>query len=186
MKRFVIMGCGRVGATLAKWLDRDGYDVTIIDRDPNAFTRLGHDFTKRGKTVSGDGIDEDVLRRAGIEGADGFAAVTEGDNRNIMAAQIAQIRFKVPNVICRIYDPERQETYNGLGLNSISPTIIGARFIKDALLPPGAGRDSEDHTLASGSSVPRTRLDNPAPANPADPSRDDARPAATATRPPRL
>jgi trk system potassium uptake protein TrkA len=190
----VILGCGRVGATLATWLVKEGHDVTIIDRDPTAFARLGHDFVKKGKTITGDGIDEDTLIRAGIREAHGFAAVTNGDNRNIMAAQIAQHRFNVPNVICRIYDRERQETYNGLGLKSISPTIIGARFLKDALLNIGGTGASEDHALASGASVPRTRLDDePKATTPASGAptantttpRDDARPAAASARPPR-
>lgn len=172
--RIVILGCGRVGATLATWLLKDGHDVTIIDRDPNAFVRLGQEFGKRGRTMSGDGTDEDVLMRAGIKEANGFAAVTNGDNRNIMAAQIAKYRFNVPNVICRIYDRERQETYNGLGLNSISPTTIGARFLKDALLSAGIPANSEDHALASGASVPLTRLDDDPP------TRDQPRPTAAA------
>lgn len=190
----VILGCGRVGSTLATWLVKEGHDVTIIDRDPAAFARLGHDFSKKGKTITGDGIDEDTLVRAGIREAHGFAAVTNGDNRNIMAAQIAQHRFNVPNVICRIYDRERQETYNGLGLKSISPTIIGARFLKDALLEVGGTGASEDHALASGVSVPRTRLDDEPEATEAAPPdgapanttpRDDPRPAATSARAPR-
>jgi trk system potassium uptake protein TrkA len=120
----IIMGCGRVGARLANLLVERGHEVTVVDTNPEAFARLGPDF--KGNTVVGTGIDVDVLRQAGIERADAFAAVTQGDNRNIMAAQIAKHIFKVPKVVTRIYDPARQDTYATLGLEAISPTIIGA------------------------------------------------------------
>lgn len=120
----IIMGCGRVGARVANLLERDGDEVLILDTNPAAFGRLGPDF--RGTTMVGNGIDSDVLRRAGIERADAFAACTQGDNRNIMASQIAREIFRVPKVVTRIYDPIRKETYNTLGLEAISPTIIGA------------------------------------------------------------
>ena len=120
----IIMGCGRVGARVASMLESDGHEVLILDTNPAAFNRLGPDF--RGTTMVGNGIDSDVLRRAGIERADAFAACTQGDNRNIMASQIAREIFKVPKVVTRIYDPIRKETYNTLGLEAISPTIIGA------------------------------------------------------------
>jgi trk system potassium uptake protein TrkA len=121
----VIMGCGRVGARLANLLLSAGHEVTIIDTNPSAFDRLGADFG--GTTLVGSGIDMDVLERAGIERADAFAAVTQGDNRNIMASQIAKELYKVPKVVTRIYDPIRQDTFKTLGLDAISPTIIGAR-----------------------------------------------------------
>src|SRR5579862_1276210 len=120
----IILGCGRVGASLATMLRKDGHRVSIIDSNPDSFARLGPEYD--GETVIGDGTDEDILRRAGLHDADAFAAVTNGDNRNIMAAQIAKYIFEVPKVMCRIYDPMRQETYNALGLESISPTIVGA------------------------------------------------------------
>jgi trk system potassium uptake protein TrkA len=120
----IIMGCGRVGARVANLLESDGHEVLILDTNPAAFNRLGPDF--RGTTMVGNGIDSDVLRRAGIERADAFAACTQGDNRNIMASQIAREIFRVPKVVTRIYDPIRKETYNTLGLEAISPTIIGA------------------------------------------------------------
>src|SRR6516165_1564929 len=107
--RYLIVGCGRVGSTLAKRLARDGHDVTVVDENSAAFRRVGRDFP--GKLVLGTGIDVDVLRRAGAETADGFAAVTQGDNRNIMAALIAQQHFKIPRVVARIYDPERSSMY---------------------------------------------------------------------------
>jgi trk system potassium uptake protein TrkA len=136
--RLVIVGCGRVGSQIASDMDRTGHEVVIIDRDPNQFSRaatrgvLTSDF--RGEQVVGNGTDADVLRRAGIENADGFVAVTEGDNRNIMAAQIAKHVFKVPRVVARIYDPERAEAYEKLGLHTICPTIEGARHIEKTLL----------------------------------------------------
>lgn len=127
----VIMGCGRVGARLANILSAQGHEVTILDVNSQAFTRLDADF--RGTTLVGNGIDIDVLRRAGIEQADAFVAVTQGDNRNIMAAQIAKHIFHVPKVVTRIYDPIRSETYSALGLETICPTILGADHFLQAL-----------------------------------------------------
>ena len=123
----VIVGCGRVGATLATMLGRGGHSVSIVDQNSQAFERLPEGFS--GDTVVGTGIDEDVLRRAGIEHADAFAAVMTADNRNIMAAQVAKHVFQVPKVVCRIYDPLREETYRDLGLETICPTTIGAQQI---------------------------------------------------------
>jgi len=125
--KLVIVGCGRVGAMAAVALSRAGHQVTVIDSNRRAFDRLGSDF--KGEMVFGNGIDEDVLRRAGIESADGFASLTNGDNRNIMAAQIALEIFKVPRVITRIYDPIREDVYRELGLNTVCPTLSGARKI---------------------------------------------------------
>ena len=134
--KVVIMGCGRVGAWLARLLDADGHQVTVLDTDPYSFRRLGFprllpDFN--GTALVGNGIDEEALRRAGIVDADAFVAVTQGDNRNVMAAQIAKHIFNVPRVICRIYDPLRQELYNTLGLEAISPTTIFAQILKETL-----------------------------------------------------
>ena len=156
--RVVILGCGRVGAALAQMLFVEGHHVTVIDQMSDAFNRLSAEFP-RSNTVLGDGTDEDVLRRAGLESADAFVAATNGDNRNILAAQIAQHRFNVRRVMCRIYDPIRQETYNSLGLESISPTIVGAKLFRDALLNPVIRSSSATHSIASGSSVPVTRLE---------------------------
>jgi trk system potassium uptake protein TrkA len=136
--KLLIVGCGRVGSQIAADMDKSGHEVVIIDRDPNQFSRaasrgvLGSDF--KGDQVVGNGTDSDVLRRAGIEDADGFVAVTEGDNRNIMAAQVAKHIFKVPRVVARIYDPERAEAYEKLGLHTICPTIEGAKHIEKTLL----------------------------------------------------
>ncbi|TMI87380.1 MAG: TrkA family potassium uptake protein [Bacillati bacterium ANGP1] len=128
----VILGCGRVGATLALMLEDAGHSVSVIDQDREAFRRLGKRF--RGKTILGIGIDEDVLRKAGIERARAFAATTSGDNSNIMSAQIAKVKFKVPRVIARIYDPLRAEAYKELGIDTISPTLLGAGLCLDFFL----------------------------------------------------
>lgn len=129
--RVLIMGCGRVGAALATMLDKEGHRVTILDLNPNQFRRLPPDFG--GTSVVGNGIDQDTLRRAGIESVDAFATVTQGDNRNLMAAQIAKHIFNVPKVVCRIYDPIREEIYSDLGLETISPTIVMSNLLKEAL-----------------------------------------------------
>lgn len=138
----VIVGCGRVGSHLALQLSQEGHQVTIIDRDPSQFGRaqargvLTNDFP--GNVVIGDGTDSELLRRAGIESADAFIAVTEGDNRNIMAAQIAKVVYKVPKVVCRIYDPIRERIYQKLGLQTYCPTLEGVRHI-EKLLGDGEG-----------------------------------------------
>jgi trk system potassium uptake protein len=129
--KLVIVGCGRVGAMAAVALSKAGHQVTVIDINRRAFDRLGPDFN--GEMVLGNGIDEDVLRQAGIEKADGFASLTNGDNRNIMAAQIAREIFKVPRVITRIYDPMRQDVFSELGLDTVCPTLSGARQIHSML-----------------------------------------------------
>jgi trk system potassium uptake protein TrkA len=124
----VIMGCGRVGARLAALLDAEGHKVTILDLEPYSFRRLPPSF--KGTAIVGNGIDEDTLRKAGIEEADVFVAVTQGDNRNVMAAQLAKHIFNVPRAVCRIYDPIREEMYRGLGLETISPTKVSAELLK--------------------------------------------------------
>ncbi len=130
--KVVILGCGRVGSTLATMLDRAGHTVSIIDQSSDSFQRLNPDFS--GETFVGNGVDEDILTKAGTKDADAFVAVTNGDNRNIMASQIAKEIFKVKKVMCRIYDPIREETYHELGLDTISPTKVGAQMFFDALL----------------------------------------------------
>ena len=117
---------------MARALAGAGHEVTIIDEKVSAFDRLGSDF--RGNMVVGTGIDESILRRAGIEQADCFASVTNGDNRNIMAAQVAKVIFKVPRVITRIYDPIRYEVYKELGLGVICPTIMGTDIVHEILV----------------------------------------------------
>jgi len=129
--RYLIVGCGRVGSTLAKLLIPD-HDVVVVDENPAAFKRLGARF---GGTVEvGTGIDYDVLKRAGADRADGFAAVTDGDNRNVMACLIAQRMFRIPKIVARIYDPPRGQLYRDLGIETFSPTTLGAQIIRDALL----------------------------------------------------
>jgi trk system potassium uptake protein len=127
----IIMGCGRVGARLALMLTHAGHEVTIIDLKSSAFSRLGPDF--RGTTMLGEGRDQEVLRRAGVERADAFVAATQGDNRNIMASQIAKHVFGVKRVVTRIYDPLRSDTFAALGLQAISPTVIGANAFYEQL-----------------------------------------------------
>lgn len=125
----VIVGCGRVGASLARGFDATGAAVTVVDINPTAFGRLGEDFG--GEMVVGTGVDEGTLRRAGIERADAFAALTNGDNRNIMAAQVAKVIFDVDRVICRIYDPIRASIYRELGMETICSTTITSGLIRD-------------------------------------------------------
>jgi len=129
--KVVIMGCGRVGAQLAGLLDDDGHEVTILDTDSYSFRRLSPTFG--GNALIGNGIDEEALKRAGIEEADVFVALTQGDNRNVMATQIAKHIFNVPRAICRIYDPLRQELYNTLGIETFSPTTIFAQMVKEKI-----------------------------------------------------
>jgi len=129
--RVVILGCGRTGSYLAKMLVAEGHQVTVIDKDSASFARLGRDFP--GDLVVGTGIDEDVLRQAGIEQAEAFVAVTHWDNANVMAAQVAKEIFGVPRVICRIYDPLRNEIYSALRLETICPTLWGATRVKEVL-----------------------------------------------------
>ena len=126
------MGCGRVGSRLASMLDSEGHEVTVIDTNGRAFRRLPQSF--KGTTVLGTGIDEDVLIRGGIENADVFVATTEGDNRNIMAAQVAQKVFNVPTVIARMYDVGRSEVFEKLGVKTYCPTLAGARLLHEMIL----------------------------------------------------
>jgi trk system potassium uptake protein TrkA len=125
---YVIMGCGRVGAMLARGLERRGHDVAAIDINPDAFRRLGPDF--KGVTVTGVGFERDVLIRAGIEQAHGLAAVADGDNTNILVARVAREHFGVPTVVARIYDPARAEVYERLGI----PTVATVRWTADQVL----------------------------------------------------
>jgi trk system potassium uptake protein len=130
------MGCGRVGSTLAHSLESAGHSVAIVDRDESAFRRLGTDFA--GKQVVGVGFDRDTLVEAGIEQAGAFAAVSSGDNSNIISARVARETFGIKNVIARIYDPRRAEVYSRLGI----PTVATVRWTADEMLrrmlPEGA------------------------------------------------
>src|SRR5205814_2221279 len=118
----IILGCGRVGIYLAQEMDKTGHQVTVSDRNRDSFAKLRSDFG--GQMILGTGIDEDILKKAGIEKADAFIAVTNGDNTNAMAAQIAQHVFHVPHVVARLYDPIREETYHLLGLNTVCSTVM--------------------------------------------------------------
>jgi trk system potassium uptake protein TrkA len=124
----VILGCGRVGTALAKGLLDVGHAVAVVDQDPSAFRRLGADF--RGRTVAGVGFDREVLVEAGIEQADAFAAVSSGDNSNIIAARVARETFGVQRVAARIYDPGRAEVYERLGI----PTVATVRWTADQMM----------------------------------------------------
>jgi trk system potassium uptake protein TrkA len=123
----VIMGCGRLGSTLAQKLDAQGHQVVVIDRDAEAFRRLGDGFG--GVTVTGIGFDRDVLRTAGVERADAFAAVSSGDNSNIISARLARETFGVSRVVARIYDSRRAQVYERLGI----PTIATIRWAADRM-----------------------------------------------------
>ncbi|MDN5790525.1 MAG: TrkA family potassium uptake protein [Micrococcales bacterium] len=133
---FVILGCGRVGSTLARTLGNVGHDVAVIDMDPASFRRLGTEF--EGETVTGIGFDRDTLIAAGIKDAYAFAAVSSGDNSNILAARVARETFGVEHVAARIYDPRRAAVYQRLGI----PTVATVRWTADQmiqrLLPQGA------------------------------------------------
>ena len=128
------MGCGRVGAALASSLDASGHQVTILDLNAAQFKRLPPGF--RGTHMVGNGIDQEALRRAGIEQAGAFAACTQGDNRNLMACQIAKHIFGVPKVVCRVYDPVREEIYHSLGLETVSPTLVISTLLREAIDAP--------------------------------------------------
>ncbi|HEY8306427.1 MAG TPA: TrkA family potassium uptake protein [Lapillicoccus sp.] len=124
----VILGCGRVGSTLARSLAKRGHSVAVIDQVTSAFDRLGEDFP--GQTVTGVGFDRDTLKEAGIEKADAFAAVSSGDNSNILAARVARETFGVEHVAARIYDPGRAMVYQRLGI----PTVATVRWTSDQML----------------------------------------------------
>ena len=126
------MGCGRTGAAIAGSLDRDGHEVTILDLDAGQFRRLPDSFG--GRPAVGNGMDREVLERAGARQADAFIAVTQGDNRNYFASQLAREVFGVKDVICRTKDPERGEIFGHLGLQTYSPTSAGAEAILAMLL----------------------------------------------------
>jgi len=129
--KVVIMGCSRVGAQLATMLDAEGHKVTVMDVDPFSFKKLPPTF--KGTALVGNGLEEESLKKAEMGEADVFVAVTQGDNRNVMACQIAKHIYKVPKVVCRIYDPMREEMYRNLGLNTVSPTKLVAKLIREQI-----------------------------------------------------
>ena len=135
--KIVIVGCGRVGASAAEVWDAAGYEVIVIDIASSAFDRLPSSF--RGTAIRGDGTDEDVLRRAGTEGADVFLAVTEGDNRNIMSAQLAVEALEVRKVIAKINDPLRARAYAELGIATLCRTGLMVDAVNGYLDLPASG-----------------------------------------------
>ena len=143
---YVIMGCGRVGAELTVQLSKAGHSVTVVDKRPEAFDRLPPEFN--AKTVVGVGFDREVLEEAGIREADGFMAVSNGDNSNIVSARIAREYFRVPNVVARIYDPRRAEIYERLNIPTVSSVRWAAKQIQYLLFH---GRDELKETFAGGS-----------------------------------
>jgi trk system potassium uptake protein TrkA len=141
---FVIMGCGRVGSTLAHSLEDRGHTVAVIDSNPESFRRLGASFS--GERVSGLGFDQGVLRSAGIEKAEAFAAVSSGDNSNIISARVARELFGVETVVARIYDPGRAEVYERLGIPTVASVRWAADQILRRLLPEGSEPRYRDPT----------------------------------------
>ncbi|KRF06957.1 MULTISPECIES: potassium channel family protein [Nocardioides] len=138
----VIMGCGRVGSTLARSLEDRNHTVAIIDSDPDAFRRLGPTFN--GDKVTGYGFDQEVLEKAGIRRADAFAAVSSGDNSNIIAARVARETFGIQQVVARIYDPGRAEVYQRLGITTVATVKWTADQVLRRILPAGAEPDFRD------------------------------------------
>jgi trk system potassium uptake protein TrkA len=131
----LIVGCGRVGVELAGSINRQSHHVIVLDSDPRAFDRLGQRF--RGRTVLGDALDNEALRRAGIEGAHGLAAVTGSDSVNIVVARLARDLFKVEHVVARVYEPSRAPIYEMLGLPAVASTAWSAQRMEQLLLHPG-------------------------------------------------
>lgn len=159
--RLVIVGCGRVGAHLARVMSAESHDVVVVDKNPESFKRLGKEFG--GRTVTGVGFDRDVLSAAGVERADALAAVTSGDNSNYIAATVARDVFRVPQVVARIYDPQREAIYRELGIRTISSTSWAVNTIKriltsselDASMQFGSGEVEITEVLIGGRLVGR-------------------------------
>jgi len=140
----VILGCGRVGSLLATWLDEQGHSVAVIDQDAAAFRKLSGNFT--GVTVTGIGFDRETLESAGINRAHAFAAVSSGDNTNILGARVARETYGVAHVIARIYDPKRAAVYQRLGIPTVATVSWTATQIMKAVLPTGATEEFTDST----------------------------------------
>jgi trk system potassium uptake protein TrkA len=130
----LVVGCGKVGSRLASTLSREGHDVSIVDRDENSFELLDPDYS--GFTTAGIPIDQDVLRRAGIENCDAVAAISQDDNVNIMVSQLAQEIFHVPKVLARIYDPKREDVFSHFGISTVCPTNLTVASVRSALIEP--------------------------------------------------
>src|SRR5436309_2879282 len=132
--RYIVIGCGKVGAHLAQELVAQGHDVSVVARNVEAFRRLPPDFPS--PLILGNGIDEDVLERAGAREADGLAAVTEDDNLNIMSAEVARLKFGIQKVVARIYDTELAEFYRDQGIFPVCPTLMVVGSVLEALSEP--------------------------------------------------
>ena len=154
--KVIIMGCGRVGEQVSLLMANEGHDVTVIDYDPAALARLGPNF--KGRTIKGIGFDRDVLLKAGIEEADAFAATSSSDNANIVAARIAHHIFHVPRVVARLFDPQRAEVYQRLGLVTISSTTWGAERIHELL----THRELDPRLTFGGGEVALISIETPA------------------------
>jgi len=155
--RIIIVGCGRVGARVAAELDTRGENVTVIDISPRAFSRLPPSY--KGETVRGNGTDEDVIRSAGGEQADLLMSLTEGDNRNALAAQLAKHTFAIPRVIAKVNDPLRAEAYRALGIETICRTII----LGDALVVAAQeGAEATNGFVEPATAEPRRFAPSPA------------------------
>jgi trk system potassium uptake protein TrkA len=128
----IIVGCGRVGSELAKLLSTEGHNVVIIDKAQSSFERLGGTFN--GLSLVGNGFDLALLKQAGAQNADAFCAVTNGDNTNLISAQVAKKIFNIPKVIARVYDPQRAHIYAALGLDIISGTVLFASMLRDKII----------------------------------------------------
>jgi len=140
----VIVGCGRVGSTLARQLVAQNHSVTVVDRRKSAFQRLGADFT--GRTLTGIGFDRDVLVEAGIKEAGAVAAVTNGDNSNILIARVARENFRIERVVARIYDPKRDAVYQRLGIATVATVTWTAERVMRRILPEESGIEWVDPT----------------------------------------
>jgi len=150
----VVVGCGRVGSQLATMLSVEGHNVVVIDRDENAFRRLGGTFN--GVTIKGLGFDEEVLEEAGIREADALAAVTDLDNTNLMTVEVARKIFGVPHAVARLYNPGRERTYQLLDLDYVCGTTIVAESMMEKI-KAGHGHTSTRSTTSRSSSSVRTR-----------------------------
>ncbi|MDR1186762.1 MAG: TrkA family potassium uptake protein [Bifidobacteriaceae bacterium] len=144
MVHFIVMGCGRVGAATATALEGRGHTVAVIDQEPAAFRRLPPGFG--GQRVTGPGFDREILRQAGIADAYGFAAVSSGDNSNVLAARVVRETFGIDNVVARIYDPDRAEVYQRLGIATVATVPWAADQVLRAVLPAGAAGEYQDPT----------------------------------------
>ncbi len=147
-KKIVILGCGRVGSTLAKQMSGEGHEVTVLDQTGDSFRRLGPKF--KGQRLVGSGLDQDLLTRANLSDADVFIAVTQGDNTNIMAAQIAREVFAIPRVMARIYDPIRAQAYREMGINTLCTTTLAAGLLHEAALGENADGGGSLQKAAQG------------------------------------